>query len=493
SQAKSASKPHPKDDASLGTPQLNLNKLSDADGLKSGGCPTPAEPILESRSVYTYIGVQVVAETQYGLWRNWPLEKWRELFERLAYVGNHKILLFGFGKEPEITGEHIIDLRGKTTLYELLSIIKNRCRHLVLPDSGILSMVYYLNTSFPIQVVSLWADPNHGILKQNVASPNPQLQHTPLIASERDLNRVSVHAVMECLVPSRPLQHCISYTEIEPQSTLSGVGAILLAGGQGTRAGLKGPKGILSVHGRSLFQWICEKLPEKNFPLAIMTSPLNHEATLSFFKEHHFFGREIFFFPQSLGTILNEKKRPIALGPDGNGSVYKAFVQSGLADQFASRGIELMMIVPIENALADPADATLIAHHRASGAEVTIKCVERKRADEAMGALIEREHRIEILEYLYLKSNETYKYNNTGMMAMDLAFMRKMALVDLPLHWVQKNIQGQSTWKGERFIFDALKYTRKVSAVCYPRELCYAPLKSLDQLSEIEALLERVI
>ncbi|MBI3508267.1 MAG: hypothetical protein HY069_01340 [Chlamydiia bacterium] len=31
--------------------QLNLNKLSDADGLKSGGCPTPAEPIFESRSV----------------------------------------------------------------------------------------------------------------------------------------------------------------------------------------------------------------------------------------------------------------------------------------------------------------------------------------------------------------------------------------------------------------------------------------------------------
>ncbi|MBI3508455.1 MAG: hypothetical protein HY069_02305 [Chlamydiia bacterium] len=39
SQAKPASK------------QLNLNKLSDADGLKSGGCPTPAEPVFESRSV----------------------------------------------------------------------------------------------------------------------------------------------------------------------------------------------------------------------------------------------------------------------------------------------------------------------------------------------------------------------------------------------------------------------------------------------------------
>ncbi|MBI3508036.1 MAG: hypothetical protein HY069_00115 [Chlamydiia bacterium] len=44
-------KSSPKDDAFLGTPQLNLHKLSDADGLKSGGCPTPAEPIFESRAV----------------------------------------------------------------------------------------------------------------------------------------------------------------------------------------------------------------------------------------------------------------------------------------------------------------------------------------------------------------------------------------------------------------------------------------------------------
>jgi hypothetical protein len=49
----------------------------------------------------------------------------------------------------------------------------------------VLGLTYFLNTSFPIKIVSLWADPHHGILKQNVASPNPLLKHTPVISPDR--------------------------------------------------------------------------------------------------------------------------------------------------------------------------------------------------------------------------------------------------------------------------------------------------------------------
>ncbi len=124
---------------------------------------------------YVYIGVQAVAETTYGLWRNWPLERWKELFDRFEKRGNVRVILFGFGDVPQFSHSSIVDLRGKTTLFEMLSIIKNRCHSLILPDSGILSMSYYLDASFPIRVVSLWGDPKHGILKQAVSSPNPQL------------------------------------------------------------------------------------------------------------------------------------------------------------------------------------------------------------------------------------------------------------------------------------------------------------------------------
>jgi len=143
------------------------------------------------------IGVQASAETNYGLWRNWPQERWQDLFDRIQSRAH--VLLFGFGREIVYRGDHLIDLRGKTTLFELLSIIKNRCTHLIAPDSGVLSMAYYLDAAFPLRVVSLWADPNHGILKQNVASPNSLLSHQPLIGAHRDASTIGAEEVVHAL------------------------------------------------------------------------------------------------------------------------------------------------------------------------------------------------------------------------------------------------------------------------------------------------------
>ncbi|MGH2611703.1 MAG: hypothetical protein ACRDFB_01480, partial [Rhabdochlamydiaceae bacterium] len=95
------------------------------------------------------------------------------------------IILFGLKKEPIFKHPRIYDLRGETSPLEILSIIKNRCLSLIAPDSGVLGLTYFLNTPFPLKLVSLWADPNHGILKQNVPSPNPLLEHTPVISPNR--------------------------------------------------------------------------------------------------------------------------------------------------------------------------------------------------------------------------------------------------------------------------------------------------------------------
>lgn len=145
----------------------------------------------------TYVGVQVQAETNYGLWRNWPEERWRELFDRLLVDDKMRVILFGYGAEPSFSHERLIDLRGKTSLLQLLSIIKNKCRFLIVPDSGILSMAYYLDVAFPLKILSLWADPRHGILKQNVASPNPLLVHRPLIGEHRDLSTILAEDVLK--------------------------------------------------------------------------------------------------------------------------------------------------------------------------------------------------------------------------------------------------------------------------------------------------------
>lgn len=148
---------------------------------------------------FVYIGVQTTTETDHGPWRNWPSERWLELFRKLGSFDKARIILFGNAPGPRLDSGQIIDLRGKTALLEMLSIIKNHCRHLIVPDSGILSIVYYLDAAFPLQIISLWSDPKQGVLKQNVASPNPMLAHRPLIGAHRDLSNVSAGDVFHHL------------------------------------------------------------------------------------------------------------------------------------------------------------------------------------------------------------------------------------------------------------------------------------------------------
>ncbi|MBI5345720.1 MAG: hypothetical protein HZB76_01045 [Chlamydiae bacterium] len=138
-----------------------------------------------------FIGVQPQTETKYGFWRNVSMQKWEELFKTLD--PDLKVILFGKEQSVKINGDNIIDLRGKTSLLEVMSIIKNHCSYFIALDSGILSMLYYLDEEFPIKVISLWANADHGILKQNVNSPNPKLLHKPIIT--QDLSNIDINLI----------------------------------------------------------------------------------------------------------------------------------------------------------------------------------------------------------------------------------------------------------------------------------------------------------
>ncbi|MGL5264539.1 MAG: glycosyltransferase family 9 protein [Candidatus Rhabdochlamydia sp.] len=146
-----------------------------------------------------YIGIHIQTETKYKYEKNWPIVYWKECLHQLDCELKLTPILFGVSKETAFFKKGVIDLRGETTLLEMLSLIKNHCCYLLTPDSGVLSMTYYLNSPFKINVVSLWADPKQGVLKQQVKSPNPLLQHVPLIAKHEDLCNVSVKQVIKTL------------------------------------------------------------------------------------------------------------------------------------------------------------------------------------------------------------------------------------------------------------------------------------------------------
>jgi len=148
------------------------------------------------------IGVHVDSETAhyYGYIKNWPPERWQALFSQLEiHYPLAKILLFGHQINHPYVFTNIVDLRGRTTCLEMLSTIKNQCHVLIAPDSGILTMAYYLDCDFPLLLISLWADPRQGILKQGVTSPNRQLQHVPLQGLEERIANIGVADVLSVL------------------------------------------------------------------------------------------------------------------------------------------------------------------------------------------------------------------------------------------------------------------------------------------------------
>ena len=148
----------------------------------------------------TYVSVHVQTETNYPNEKNWLVKKWTDLFHRLHDEFGMHIILFGFQPMHSFPLPGVVDLRGKTNLFEMLSIIKNCSTYLIVPDSGVLSLTYYLSVTYPIRIVSLWSDPNQGILKQGVASPNPELVHIPLIGQQNDISTIEVDDVVSALV-----------------------------------------------------------------------------------------------------------------------------------------------------------------------------------------------------------------------------------------------------------------------------------------------------
>ncbi len=342
-------------------------------------------------------------------------------------------------------------------------------------------------------------------------------------------------------------------------------GCLLIAGGQGTRLQFDAPKGMFPVSvikHKTLFQLFAEKTVAAGkkagclLPLAIMTSPLNHNEIVAHFQSHNFFGLnpgQVSFFQQSTlpfldvqGNLFLEDKDSLAQGPDGNGSALKSFVDAGLWDAWQQKGVEQVHFVLIDNPLADPYDAELLGFHVAHHADITVKCTQRLHAEEKVGLIVQQEGRIGVVEYSEVSAAEStaclkdgrlkFPFANLSLFCLSMDFIRHAAYENhskMPLHKAFKAVKYLDTqdiskvseqpaisfkkidqlhngakedlagiaggqpkaWKFERFIFDVLPFAANVKVLVYPREFCFAPLKNAsgpDSLPTVQTALQHL-
>lgn len=285
------------------------------------------------------------------------------------------------------------------------------------------------------------------------------------------------------------------------------VACLVVAGGQGTRLKCDGPKGIYPIsviENKSLFQLIAEKViaaskvAGRPLQIAFMTSPLNHEHTISFFNDHNFFGLsqdQISFYPQAVLPFLDEKgnlflENPssIAEGPDGNGSSLSELVKSGVWEKWHASGVRYINFILVDNPLADPFDAELVGYHKRMEADVTLKCTERKSEKENVGMIVQQHGKIMVREYSELtsedKASKKHRGANLSLFCFSMDWVKEIEHYAMPLHLAHKS----HAWKFEKFIFDILPVSHRTEALLYPRSECFAPLKNLTGNDSVETV-----
>jgi len=302
------------------------------------------------------------------------------------------------------------------------------------------------------------------------------------------------------------------------------VAVVLVAGGDGSRLGYDGPKGIYPigpVSGASLFQIHAEKVRAlsqrygRTVPFLIMTGPANHERTAAFFAEHENFGLEhLRLFVQGTmpavdasGRILLAEPGRIALSPDGHGGLLAALDRSdggpSCLDELRELGVRTLFTFQVDNPLTIVADPLFVGLHRIEGAEMSTKVVEKTDPHERVGVVAEADGATRLIEYSDLPDELAERRAADGGLELragsiaihllELEFAARVARREggLPFHRAWKKVatvddkghpvepDEPNAFKFERFIFDALPLAEGTVVVMETsRQIEFEPLKN---------------
>ncbi len=294
--------------------------------------------------------------------------------------------------------------------------------------------------------------------------------------------------------------------------------AITMAGGQGTRLGFAGPKGCFDIGiGKSLFELQCTRLKqlsekaETNIPWYIMTSDENHSETLSHFKTNNYFGYNtghIMFFKQGMLPMLDKDGKiamlspcNLAMGPDGNGGVFAALLQSGALADMRKRGVEYAFFCGIDNALVKMCDPLFMGFAHENGFLCASKSILKRHPDEKVGVFCKRNDKPGIIEYSELSPDMRYAQSENGELVyadsnivahiIKTDKLKEICDLGLPYHAALKRASPAAKegdggsmaddsllYKFETFIFDAFALFEDMGVLRVRREYEFAPVKN---------------
>lgn len=309
------------------------------------------------------------------------------------------------------------------------------------------------------------------------------------------------------------------------------VGALLLAGGMGTRLGSDDPKGMYNVGiTRELYIFEClinnlmdvVKQADSWIHLFIMTSDKNNDATIKFLTEKEFFGYNkeyVHFFKQEMaaatdyeGKIYLEEKGKLSTSPNGNGGWFSSLKNAGLLDLVKSEGIEWLNVFAVDNVCQRIADPVFVGATIERKCVVGSKVVRKNAPDEKVGVMCLEDGKPSIVEYYELteelmnakdaKGEPAYNFGVILNYLFKEEELEKLLDGSLPLHIVEKKIpylneagelvkpEEPNGYKFESLVLDMIHQLDS----CLPFEVVrnkeFAPIKNRTGVDSVESARE---
>lgn len=309
------------------------------------------------------------------------------------------------------------------------------------------------------------------------------------------------------------------------------VAAFTVAGGQGTRLGYDGPKGTLpvsAIKNKTLFNCFADAIlgSQEEFstiiPWYIMTSPINHDATVASFEANNYFGldsKNVKFFTQGVmpafsleGKMLLQDKDSLALSPNGHGGSLKALIDSGALADMKERGVEQLSYFQVDNALVKIADPLFIGLHIEKASDMSSRSLTKTGPFEKLGNFVMMGDKMTIVEYSDLAEEKALEKDSEGrikyragspaihMLRVDFLEQFAESTLKLPYHRASKKVPcldaaGQkitpeepNALKLEMFIFDALPLAKNPLILEADRDEQFSAVKNKTGVDSLESM-----
>ena len=309
------------------------------------------------------------------------------------------------------------------------------------------------------------------------------------------------------------------------------IGAVLLAGGQGSRLGFDKPKGMFNIGvDKELYIFEClinnlRKVTDEagvSIPLFIMTSVRNNDDTVKFLEKHNYFGYDssyVYFFIQdelpvidTNGKMLLAAKDEVLTAPNGNGGWYSSLIRSEVYQILKKSNIEWINVFAVDNVLQQVADPCFIGAVIDSGMSCGSKVVAKAAPQERVGVMCLEDGRPSIIEYYEMSDEMLYQLNDDGHLSynygvilnylFNISELDRIVGLELPLHQAFKAInfldndgnfvfpEEPNAYKYETLVLDMVKPQKNCLVFEVERSREFAPVKNKIGVDSVDSARE---